>query len=457
MRGREKAPDLQDETFGEVVVTDQEHKERLDRYSRAKAHQKTVVEYISDIPDLSKEYKQLSVCGEYLIFQKWLKTNFRKLVGGFSCKKHLLCNPCAMRRDSRQIRDYTLKIEHVLSENPGLIPVLITRTVKNGPDLSERYGHIVDIHKVLMQHRRQSVSNSTSRGKNSDTVMQYVAGSVGTYEFKRGENSGQWHPHIHEVAFLEPVFDFTPEEDVGWRKDDDGEWEKYTRIIHVPLEFRTRLSQEYLKISGDSFIVDVRRIDIADFSTLDQGELSDFTEGEGSPDQLKLVKALCEVFKYALKFSEMTVEDQVHAYGVLKGRRLIFSYGCLRGVKVPDNLVDKAKSELEVGPYVYELYKSYKEGYGFLNLLSPQEFEDLQEAAALRGRMENLRRREERLEGFGSLLLENGLRIDQGYVDKSGLESFWSDFSLPRMGHDLDCRSAINDQMLDWQKCFIPF
>jgi hypothetical protein len=423
MKSSEKAPDLLNETFAEVVVTDQEHKDRLDRYSRAKEHQKTVVEYIQQFPELSKEYDAMSGCGEILIFQRWIQTNFRKLAGGFSCKKHLLCKPCAIRRDSRQIRDYSLKIQYILSEHPNWTPVLITRTVANGLDLLERFNHLGGTHKILMQCRRDSLKkNTTARGRSVNSVMQYVHGSVGTYEFKRGKESGQWHPHIHEVAFLDPVFEFTPEYELGWHRADGGTFERVKRLINVPLEFRSRLAQEYWMISGDSYIVDVRRIEIFD--------LSSFTEGvelpaqEISSDQQKVAKALCEVFKYALKFSDMPLEDQIHAYKILRGRRLIFSYGCLRGVKVPDNLVDQSRSELEIGPYVYELYKFANNEYYLSKYLDNQEFEELQEDTSMKGRMENLRRREGNLESFdNSVLLETGFRINKEVIDNHLLNS----------------------------------
>lgn len=453
----EKTPELWNETFGEVNDTDQGHQERLSRYGRAKSHQTALSQSISEYPDLCKEYEALQKCGQMLIFQHWLQSNYRKLVGGFSCKKHLLCWPCALRRDSRQIRDYTLKVQQVLSENSSLIPVLITRTVKNGSDLKERFKHLQRIHKTLMRWRRQSKSDRcTARGRSADSVMQYVAGSVGTYEFKRGEGSGDWHPHIHEVAFLESVFSFTPRIVPGWEKTETG-FNQVDKEIWVPVEFQRRLSEEYKDISGDSYIVDVRRIEIKDLDSFVNDDPVASSSGGLEPDYHSVAKALCEVFKYALKFSEMTHEDQIHAYKVLKGKRLIFSYGCLRGVNVSDNLVDSAQEELEIGPYVYELYTFAVDSYQFSKHLSNEEFEEMQEDAALQGRMENLRRREERLEEGKSILLNNGLRIDQEYVNKSGLKFFWASFSLPRMGDEMECRSAVNDQMLEWQKHLIPF
>ncbi len=431
MRGNKNAPDLCNEALGNVAGTDQGHKARLDRYSRAKERQASVIDYIANESDLSKEFKQVSGCGGVLIFKKFIENNFRKLVGGISCKKHLLCQLCALRRDSRQIREYALKIKHVLSENPGLIPVLITRTVANGPSLLKCYNHLGDIHRALMINRRHSLNKrSTARGRAADSVMQYVAGSVGTYEFKKGENSGNWHPHIHEIAFLEPVFEFTPEQELAWRMGEDGELEKYTRTIYVPREFRSRLAQEYWMISGDSFVVDVRRIDLADVSSLDERELSDFTKEDESSDQLKLVKALCEVFKYALKYNELSVEDQVHAYRTLKGRRLIFSYGCLRGVKIPDNLVDEAVSELEIGPYVYELYKSYLEGYQLARIMPEEEFDDMQESAAIASRRHHLEKKEQWLENDALRIQTHGGRVITSDDVKAFVEENQEEFLL---------------------------
>jgi hypothetical protein len=68
---------------------------------------------------------------------------------------------------------------------------------------------------------------------------------------------------------------------------------------------------------GDSFVVDVRPI-------------------TGDP-----VEGFLEVFKYAVKFSDQPPADTWHAYSVLKGKRLLGSAGCFRGVEVPEELNDE--------------------------------------------------------------------------------------------------------------------
>jgi hypothetical protein len=73
--------------------------------------------------------------------------------------------------------------------------------------------------------------------------------------------------------------------------------------------------EEWHQITGDSFIVDVRPI------------VGDPAEG------------FMEVFKYAVKFSDQPVAE-LHGTpsDALKGKRLLGSAGCFRGVEVPEEL-----------------------------------------------------------------------------------------------------------------------
>jgi hypothetical protein len=133
-----------------------------------------------------------------------------------------------------------------------------------------------------------------------------VAGGVTSYEFtKKGDNG--WHPHIHALVLLDDFID------------------------------QAKLSQEWQAITGDSFIVDVRRVK----PKLEAGGLD-------------IASGLLEVFKYALKFHDMTLEDTWHAYNVLRTRRLIDSFGVLRGLTVPDDLLD---DPLEGLPFLERHYR----------------------------------------------------------------------------------------------------
>jgi hypothetical protein len=155
-----------------------------------------------------------------------------------------------------------------------------------------------------------------------------VEGAAGAFEFKRGSGSKLWHPHIHLWALVSPGSDL--------------------------LEMQWNLSDEWRRITGDSHNVDVTAIDC-------------------STDE-SFVKSICEVFRYALKFGEMEVSDQVHAYKVLKGR-LVRDFGLLHGVQVPDDMHDAIEDDLQLQPYLDLMYEFIggKVGYALKSVCDTED------------------------------------------------------------------------------------
>lgn len=79
-----------------------------------------------------------------------------------------------------------------------------------------------------------------------------------------------------------------------------------------------------------------------------------------------MIDAFLEVFKYALKFSDMALADNFHAFQTLQKKRLVDSFGNLRGVEVPDDLTD---DDIDDEPYMLLLYKFVKgSGYNFVGV-----------------------------------------------------------------------------------------
>lgn len=333
MSEKKNAPSLSDEVLANGSG-DQEHVKKLSRYSKAKQHQESVTEYIElHEPSLNKEFVALQGCSNTLIFRHWYTVHQYRLIGGCTCKKHLLCAMCALRRSAKTVREVEKKIKAVLVENPPLVPVLITMTVRNEESLEERYCHITSSKTKLLHSRRNALSAKRMKNK---SVTRFIHGSFGSYEFKKGSGSGGWHPHSHEIALLDPSVKF--QKIVKKGKD-----------VECPIEFEQALQQEWLKITSDSFVVDVRKISMVSIPE--------------SPDSL--LKAICEASKYALKLNDIEHEDQIHAYKVLRGRRLTFTYGSLWGIKIPDDLNDTVEEELLLLPYVDLVYSFYS---GIYNL-----------------------------------------------------------------------------------------
>jgi hypothetical protein len=231
-------------------------------------------------------------CGEYLLFRHYYTLDEVRLHAATFCCKHLLCPLCAIRRGAKALQAYLPRYEALLASKPALRPFLVTLTVKDGPDLSERFLHLQRAQRALWKRR--------IRG-NAPCALSHVAAAVWSYEVKRGQGSGLWHPHLHMVALAETEPD------------------------------QRALSDQWHEITGDSFVVDVRPI-------------TDPVDG------------FLEVFKYALKFSEMSVSDTVEAFQVLKGRRLIASAGAFRGVEIPEELTDEP---LEGLPFVEFMFRYF--------------------------------------------------------------------------------------------------
>lgn len=272
---------------------------RVERYGKAKSGALDVAEYMRALPGHQQRAERLSSCGDYLVFRHYWTVDKVRLHGARLCCMHLLCPLCAIRRGSKALSAYLDRWTAIKAQNPSLRPFLVTLTVKDGDDLAERFKHLHAGQRELWKRRQ--------RGRGS--VLDGVVGAVWSYEVKRGAGSGSWHPHLHMIALAENQPD------------------------------QSMLSAEWHNITGDSFVVDVRPI---------------------SPDEP--VHGFIEVFKYAVKFSDQSPQDTVHAWNTLSGRRMLGSAGCFRGVQVPEDLTDD-DSDLDDLPFVTLFYRYLSGGY----------------------------------------------------------------------------------------------
>jgi len=281
---------------------------RLQRYGKAHARALDMHKYIIEKTksntylrhELSGVAPDLKSCGAYLHFHDYYTVNKVRLISANFCKKHLLCPLCAIRRASKLTSRYWDRFKMIQGHDEAIKPYFITLTLKNGEDLGECLARIKAAEKKMISKRREA-----NKGRRSPIEMSKALAGVSAYEIKRGENSGLWHVHIHAVWLCK-----------------DKPWE-------------TKLSQEWREITGDSYIVDVR-------------EVTD-------------VMGFIEVLSYAVKFSTMTLEDNLNAFLVLKGKRLVNSFGWFRGIEDPEKLTDDPLEDL---PY-HELIFNYVENIGY--------------------------------------------------------------------------------------------
>lgn len=262
----------------------------------------------------------LSGCANYLLFKHYYTLDKYKLAGLRTCKKHMLCPFCSAIRASKQATAYHDKMVHILKDNPKLKPVFLTLTVKNGDDLKERFNHLKDSFKTLQTARRKWLK----RGNGHNELCK-AHGIVFAYEITN--NGKGWHPHLHMILLVDDWID------------------------------RDKLSDQWLAITGDSYIVDVRRVKPSKVETdaIDVGKnKEDYSEG------------FMEVFKYAMKFTELTHYQIWIAHETLSptGRltRLQGSIGLFRGVEVPNTMIDDVITD--DAPFMLILYHFLK-GSGY--------------------------------------------------------------------------------------------
>jgi len=302
---------------GSNSVEADQHRDRITRFGILKHRSKqqenylwTLAKYKENYQDdkpneesvrATKSAQKLLGCGNFLLFKNFYTIDQVKLSKFHVCNQHLLCPFCAAIRASKAIQKYTERVDEVLKKNRKLKPVLITFTVKNGTDLGERSSHLMKSFRTLMERRRDYIKKG--RGFNEFCK---INGAMYSYENTYNEQTKEWHPHLHMFALLDDWID------------------------------QEELSQYWHSITGDSMIVDIRKVK--------------------KEKSLGYSKAAAEVCKYALKFGDLSVENTWEAFKVLKGKRLSGAFGSLYGVKIPENLADDMPDEKDL-PYLEMLYK----------------------------------------------------------------------------------------------------
>lgn len=280
------------------------HEKRLNRLSVHKKRTRSLSSYLKheDKIDFSF-FNRLHSCYDYLLFKDYVNLKKVKLGATHSCQVHLLCPMCAIVRAAKQVQLYEAKFKELKKKNPKLSIYYVVLTVRNGTDLSERYNHLQESLKKLIERRREA-KKAKSGKKSSNYALNSVFANVsaGAYsvEIKKGENSKEWHPHANLLLLSEG------------------------RILE------SEIKAEWKSITKDSKIV--------------------YCQVKDDDDKTVFV----EIFKYALKFSEMEFDDNFMAWEILRGRRLMGTFGDFRGLDIKKEDTEIA---LKDEPYLELFYK----------------------------------------------------------------------------------------------------
>lgn len=245
---------------------------------------------------------RLYQCHDYLLFKDYYTEGKIRLSASNSCNLHLLCPLCAITRAAKAVKTYHQKYEALLALKPDLKLTYVVLTVKNGEDLGERFAHVSKSLRKLIDRRRDAIKAKNGSKKQSyalNSVFADVDAGAYSFEVKKGKNSSLWHPHINVLLLSERGIDVEALK---------AEWHKETK---------------------DSFIV--------------------YAEEKPAGDKGVFV----EIFKYAMKFSEMEYSETYEAYRLLSGKRLFGTFGDFYGLDIDSTPMDEKEDQ----PYIELFYK----------------------------------------------------------------------------------------------------
>lgn len=244
---------------------------------------------------------KVAYCGSWIHFREWIDLGESKVINANLCKKKFLCETCAIRRQAKAFAHFLPRVQNLREERPDLIPVHITFGVVTGSSLQERFDHFFSARRRMLEATRRAASKTSNNTRHLE--FSKLEASIRSFEVKRAKgNSDHWNVHQHILAFVNDYIDVE------------------------------KLSAEWQHFTGDSFIVDVRKIHSKD------GEKGD------------LESALSEVIKYPLKFEGLSPADAWEASQTFKGRRMTDALGLLRGAPPEDLETDDGIDEMS-GPY----------------------------------------------------------------------------------------------------------
>lgn len=268
---------------------------RLGRYGTGKARAHEMAGYCLKAKE-QKLSEKLYRCGGYLHFREWVDHgNKLTLHRGYFCQMPLLCPLCAIRRGGKMLRRYVERAAFIARTHELW---LVTLTVKNGPELQERYEHL-----------KASLRKLRERAKKGYGAFAAADGALWSTEFTKSAHG--WHPHVHMVWAVPKGL-----QSIAW-----GEG--------------SQLRADWHAITGDSFITHAERIDTS--------------------NEEQLLKGFCEVLKYALKFSSLDLADNFDAYKTLKGKRLVSSSGIWWGLELPEDA--RLEDDALDGPFIEIVYR----------------------------------------------------------------------------------------------------
>ena len=275
--------------------------EELELLGNMKSQQTRFLRHIvKEHPEQVNLIRTMRRCGTQLQYRHFENGEFRH-AGGCTCKRHLFCAPCNYRRAESYAAAYGPAIERMTSGKQHLLPVKISMTVAPDADPVALITDLKRAHNALKRAKKQSFA---------------IIGGVVSHSFRVVPEGFQ--AFLSDTAIVD-----------------------CTKMRSGQLT-ESRIRHELERACPDlAFTVQIIRAD------------------------QELQHALCASFRFAGLPPQSGVDHAARWQfcNAVSGHKLIYAYGSLSGVSLPNDSSDHVEPELQDMPFTGETYHYAKGEY----------------------------------------------------------------------------------------------
>lgn len=267
----------------------------IEKFRRSQEKKRELIQYlIKNKPNLIKSVwkrKRIKDCWNVLLFEQL--TNWKhKLKSGSFCKYDKFCLACSTRRAIKMIQRFENFIKDNNLTTKNWYYIVLTIRHKNTDSLESCLSKLTKAKDKLARNYRNS-KRATQRSKSFFSQFDGIVSSIEVTKNRNGR-----HPHLNLLACTdnEIQIDKNKYSSIG------GKWSNTNENI----------IKEWKRYTGDSFIHNIRKIDVS------QNHFS--------------LNGIGEVFKYAIKFSSLDVDQLASIVELQQKKKYRFydTYGIFR-------------------------------------------------------------------------------------------------------------------------------
>ncbi len=267
----------------------------VEKFRRSQEKKRELIKYlIANKPNLIKSVwkrKRIKDCWNVLLFEQ-LANWEHKLKSGSFCKYDKFCLACSTRRAIKMIQRFEsfIKEKELTTKNWYYIVLTIKHSYNDKlPDLLSKLTNAKD--KLARNYR-----NGKRKTHKTKSFFTQFDGMVSSIEVTKNKNG--WHPHLNLLVCTDNEIQINHN--------------RYSSPSGKGSNTNEQIRSEWKKLTGDSFIHNIRKIDV-------------------SQNHFNL-NGIGEVFKYAVKFSSLAVDQLAEIVELQQRKKLRFydTYGIFR-------------------------------------------------------------------------------------------------------------------------------